>query len=175
MDLDMNPLDSAKAELERLLERRIEIDRKLDAVQGTIKLLEPLYGRDAELNASGISLAEALAQDDLGITAAVERALMSKPYEPLYPTQVRDLLTANGFGLKGENPMATIHTILKRLAAKPDSNVIGIDDNAGKTMYKCTHVVLRPPQPSPRSRATSPPPHAPPALLNALKMKPEKK
>ena len=111
----MNPLDSAKAELEKLLDQRSEIDRKLDAVQEAIKLLEPLYGRDTELKASGITLAEALAQDDLGITAAVEQALTSNAYQSFYPTQVRDLLRESGFDLKGDNPMATIHTILKRL------------------------------------------------------------
>ena len=161
----MNPLDSARAELEKLLDQRSEIDRKLDAVQDAIKLLEPLYGRDTELKAPGITLAEALAQDDLGITAAVEQALTSNAYQSFYPTQVRDLLRENGFDLKGDNPMATIHTILKRLAAKPDSNIVGVDDGAGKTMYKCTHVVVRPTQ---RVRLTS-------RAMNALAMKPEKK
>jgi hypothetical protein len=131
----MNPLLNAKAELDKLLEQEIEIHRKLDAVKQTIKLLEPFYGRDAELEASGLSLAEILAQDELGITEAVEQTLIAHANRALYPTDVRDLMEISGFEVRGDNPMATIHTILKRLVAKR-GRVVMVKDDSGKAMYK---------------------------------------
>lgn len=121
--------------MDRLLEQEIEIQRKKEVLRQTIKLLEPLYGRDAELEASGISLAEALAQDELGITDAVEHVLMARAGQILSPTKVRDLLTEGGYVIRGDNPMATIHTVLKRLAAKGNGPIDAIEDQAGKTGY----------------------------------------
>lgn len=141
----MNPLESAKLERDRLLGQKIEVDRKLKAVEQTINLLEPYYGRDEELRVSGVSLAEALAQDELGITGAVEKVLASNAYHSLYPTQIRDMLIENRFELKGDNPMATIHTVLKRLVARPDGAVVAVTDPGGKTAYRCDHVTLKPP------------------------------
>jgi hypothetical protein len=53
--------------------------------------------------------------EERGFTTAVLDALKAAG-EPLRPTEVRNKLTATGYDLKGyQNPLASIHIILKRL------------------------------------------------------------
>lgn len=70
----------------------------------------------------------------MGITEAVQWALATSP-EALSPTQVRDLLVEHGYPMRGENPMATVHTVLKRLASRPDGSVV-VEADSGKTLYR---------------------------------------
>jgi hypothetical protein len=164
----MNPLNSARAELESLRKQKVEIDLRIDAVTKTIKLLEPLYGRDVD-RTHGMTLAEMMAPgeqvEDLGLTAAVHRVLMAKAGDPLFPTQVRDLLVESGYPIRGDNPMASVHTVLKRLASRPDGSVIAKEHGPGKTTYKYVA------QPSPRNRLTAPS-LSPPPGMNAPVFKP---
>lgn len=136
MFLDMNPLESATTELRMLLEKKAEIDRKIDAVQQSIKLLEPVYGRSFS-TANVAAFAEDLASDvrNLGITEAVERVLMGRPNKRLSPIMVRDLLVERGFKPIGENQMASIHTVLKRLAAR-SGPIVKEQDRGGVWTYR---------------------------------------
>jgi len=54
----------------------------------------------------------------------------------LSPVQVRNRLRAGGFDLKGyKNPLATIHTILKRLVKAGELFVMPQDEEDGPTIY----------------------------------------
>ena len=118
-----------------LLKRKAETDRKIEAVTNTIRLLEPLYGRDRDPSRL-ISLTEMRnTGKDVGITKAVLCALMASS-SGLSPTEVRDVLSGNGYEIRGDNPMAAVHTILKRLASKPNGPVIVQESDSGKRLYK---------------------------------------
>jgi hypothetical protein len=129
----MNPLTSALSELEALQQRKAEIERKIEAVTKSIKLLEPVYAQERYNRLMGLDVMRAEIED-VGMTEAVLRVLMASA-EGLYPTQVRDSLVENGFEIRSSNPMATVHTVLKRLAAKPDGSVVA-EEVSGKIWYK---------------------------------------
>jgi hypothetical protein len=131
----MNLLENAKAELEGLLEQRAELDRKIKAVQEAIKLFEPIY---ATVESQIQRVQQFMLMEDMeniGITQAVERALMSVPDIFLPPTSVRDKLVDANFKLVGENPMASIHQVLKRLVARDKSPFVA-EEHQGQTLYK---------------------------------------
>ena len=96
--------------------------------------MEPQYARERDpsrlLNLSVMMTG----LENMGITEAVRWALTTGP-EGLSPTQVRDLLMERGYPLRGANPMATVHTVLKRLAGRPHSSVV-VEVHSGKTLYK---------------------------------------
>jgi hypothetical protein len=130
----MNPLISAQGELESLVKLKAQIERKIEAVKKSIEILAPLYAQErgpSQLLSLSVMVA---GLEKLGITEAVLWALTTSP-EGLSPTQVRDLLVERGYPVRGENPMATIHTVLKRLASKPDGSVV-VASHLGKTLYK---------------------------------------
>src|ERR1035441_1398242 len=107
---------------------------EIEAVTKSIAILEPVYGQELDpsrlLNLSVMRTGV----ENMGITEAVQWALTTSP-EALSPTQVRDLLVEHGYPVRGENPMATIHTVLKRLASRPDGSV-EVEAHAGKTVYQ---------------------------------------
>src|SRR5207249_3922350 len=110
----MNPLQSTRAELEKLLRERAKLDRKIDAVRQAIKAFEPVYGDLPPINMR--QLRKEIR--DMGMTAAIEQLLKAHYGTPLTPTTVRDLLVESGFKLVGDNPLASIHQVLKRLVAR---------------------------------------------------------
>ena len=129
-----NPLLSAQAELESLLEKKAEIERRIGAVRKSISILEPFYQQESHRGRLQSLSAMMTRPANIGITEAVERALMSSS-EGLSPTQVRDLLKAHDYPVHGINPMATVHTVLKRLASRPDGSVVATAVS-GKTVYR---------------------------------------
>src|ERR1035441_3838041 len=107
---------------------------EIEAVTKSIAILEPIYGQELDpsrlLNLSVMRTGV----ENMGITEAVQWALATSP-EGLSPTQVRDLLVDHGYPMRGENPMATVHTVLKRLASRPDGPVV-VEADSGKTLYR---------------------------------------
>jgi hypothetical protein len=98
----MDPLQNAEAELERLTRERDEIEAKIAVIRQTIEILGPVYAD----------------QRTEGMTERIRQALMAKPDVGISPKVVRMHLEQGGFDLSGySNPMATIHTILKRLVS----------------------------------------------------------
>ena len=130
----MNPLVSALAELESLLKKKAEIEQRIDAVRRSISILEPFYEEDSDRSRLHSLSSMMTRPANIGITEAVERSLRSSS-EGLSPTQVRDLLELHDYTVQGINPMATVHTVLKRLASRPDGSVIA-NTASGKTVYK---------------------------------------
>ena len=130
----MDPLTSAQAELESLLKLKAEIERRIEAVTKSIAILEPFYAQKRDFSRLLNLSVMMTGVGNMGITEAVQWALTTSP-EALSPTQVRDLLVEHGYPVRGENPMATIHTVLKRLASRPDGSV-EVEAHAGKTVYQ---------------------------------------
>ena len=77
---------------------------------------------------------EQLVADPPGFTDSVRNVLRANPERAATATDVRDLLAEAGFNLSDySNPLASIHTILKRLAERGE--VTTITDN-GQTYYR---------------------------------------
>jgi hypothetical protein len=132
----MNPLEAARTDRVALLQQREALDQKIKALDDAIKILETVYrpvGDDplATLT-NGFTGADI---PDLGLTSAVERVLMELPGLPFPPTRVRDTLVSRRFKLSGDNPMASIHQVLKRLVARIDGPFVAEEVN-GQTVYK---------------------------------------
>ena len=138
-----NPLQSLQRELETRLAERAAIDQKIKAVRRSIKVLEPLYGG---VRPSGVYPMSILAKGPMGITDRIREVLKANPNQALAPTRVRDLMLSFGFDIpNGPNPMATIHTILKRIAEDADSHVDVVEAESGGSLY----TYIPPPPPSP--------------------------
>lgn len=101
----------AHADLEKLVEEREEIDRKISKLKQAIVGLAPL----ADEAGDGIRW---LFDQEFGITDGI-REVLSSAEKPLTPLEVRDRLAPLKPGLTEQaNLMASIHTILKRLVPK---------------------------------------------------------
>jgi hypothetical protein len=71
---------------------------------------------------------------DAGMTERI-RVILKHQGWVLTPTQIRDRLVESGFVLEGRsNPMAEIHTVLKRLVQKPNSRFVA-EESEGDTVY----------------------------------------
>jgi hypothetical protein len=104
--------DNAGSELARL-------EAEVAALKQTIAAIAPLVGESAPS----------------GLTDAV-RTILAKADEPLSAGEIRDRLVGMGFDMKSySNPLATIHTILRRLAESDEVHVqkhSNIEPIAGK-------------------------------------------
>jgi hypothetical protein len=95
-------LQAATKEYEALGIERQRIDTRLNELAHSIGMLTRLCGYTPTVN--------------WGLTDAC-RTVMRNAIHPMTPSDVRDRLTAIGFALETyANPMAAIHTTLKRLA-----------------------------------------------------------
>lgn len=137
----MNPLESAQSALEALRKQRVELNRKIAAVEQSIQILLPVYGDPTKNTSEPLFDAK-----KAGITEAIERVLIAHPDEELSPTRVRDLLIRTGFEVAGGMP--SVHAILKRLV-KREGPIQLVDTGAG-TLYKYNSKV--PLKPGPLSR-----------------------
>ena len=127
----VNPLENAKNERVQLLKQRAEIDRKLQAVESSIKLLEPVYGGMPSMPDVPIST---------GMTETIRELMIRTPGKLWSPTEMRDYLFKLGFDLASQaNPLASIHTVLKRIAAG-DRGFGSVDTEKG-TVYKFDGIV----------------------------------
>jgi len=129
----MNPLENVRAELAAELEKRAESDRRIEALRQSEKLLEPIYEARENADPRFFGLSEAI--KEVGLTRAIEQVLMSCPGKPLPPTSVRNGLRDAGFELTGDNPLSSIHQVLKRLVARENSAFKAVEFQ-GQTMYK---------------------------------------
>ena len=126
----VNPLQNAKAERALLLKQKTEIERKLKAVDASIEIYEPVYGEDPEMPL----LPESVIPK--GLTDTV-RALMQHNQGKLWsPTDMRDALVRFGHDFGDQvNPMASIHTVLKRITSGNDYGFSAVHGETGK-LYK---------------------------------------
>jgi hypothetical protein len=126
MSVDYNKMfQDAKAELESLQRIKAnhesqleEVNAKIDAMARTYNAIAPLVGEqpiptltDLIVN-TRIELLKAA-----GISVAARSVIDSSPQEIFTPSMVRDQLAQKGWDWSGyANPLATVHTVLVRLA-----------------------------------------------------------
>ena len=132
--LDMaNPqhlaIDSYLEELTELLAKRIEIERRAARVEKAVRAMIDLLDGEPEYE----SYMERF--DDVtrptGLTSAIRAILQAAGSEGLTPVEVRDYVKTMLIG--HSNPLASVHTILKRLA-KTDS--VEKTTKGGQPAYK---------------------------------------
>jgi hypothetical protein len=149
----MNPVESLQAVYDALKKQQDElaksaeeisrymatIHESMEDVQQAIQKLGCLSIRLPSFDNYSAPLADVLRSmeetPNLGITAAIERVLKANPNIPLPPTSVRNILRKANFELVGDNPMASIHQILKRLIARQGSPFVSVEYQ-GQTLYK---------------------------------------
>ncbi|MEO8100168.1 MAG: hypothetical protein ABI811_20880 [Acidobacteriota bacterium] len=120
----MTPLESAKAERDVLLKTKVEIERKLDAIEQSIEILSPVYEPQPAWKKDLVTALSAGQEaidraKNYGLTDAIERSMSGYPAEVFSPTGIRDLVVRDGFTISAPNPMAVVHQALKRMASKP--------------------------------------------------------
>jgi hypothetical protein len=158
----MNPLQSAKTERENLLKQRSEIDKRLEAVEQTIRILEPLYSDGRYVIHTPPTIDEFMRRaHDSGLTEQIRALLWATFPGPATPVAIRDLLVNGGLVKNlGErsNFLAEIHTVLKRLVVQGDA----VPTPDGKGYRATTGTPGRY-----RSYRTSPPPEPPPGFASS--------
>ena len=94
-------LDAALREYERLLQQKAELDARLAQVAESVGTLSRLCGYTPTVA--------------YGLTEACKTSLRCAG-APMTPLEVRDRLQSTGFDInKYSNPLAAIHTVLRRL------------------------------------------------------------
>ena len=123
--------------LAALTRERLRIERQLAGTETGIRSILALHEDEDVMPYLG-QLDEILRPE--GFTDAV-RKVLSASTEPLTPAEVRERLPSAGFSLEGySNPLASIHTILKRLARTESVNEVV---KKGKTAYEYTGIGRR--------------------------------
>jgi hypothetical protein len=129
-------LEAAKTEMEALLAEEQEIQARISTIQTRLTALRKIALSLGEL------LGEEWEQQTVGITDAI-RKVMRRAKSPegsfiyIHPTTIRTRLQNDGFPLGDyKNPMAVIHTTMKRL--EDQGEVEGAEGRNGRTIYKWT-------------------------------------
>ena len=116
-------LADARQELDRLRALRFEVDLRIAKLERTISGLATLCG-----------------EPDIapqGLTDACRSVLQSTTAYQLTPIEVRDELKKMGFDLsRYENPLAVIHTTLKRLAEQGEVTICLVAGGSATTAYR---------------------------------------
>jgi len=121
----MYQLKKLVAERDKLNNRIKQIDDYIVANANFLPLRERMAVLE-RLEAAGV--------EPLGFTDAVREVLKLNSRQWFTPTGVRDLLGGSGFDLNSySNPLASIHTILKRLTEHQE---VDKDVTAGEARYR---------------------------------------
>jgi|SRR5579862_4857682 len=95
-------LEKAKRDLSKLRIERFQLENRISRLEQTV------YSLSVLLNEPKIG-------PEMGLTEGIKALLRSIYPNNLYPLTVRLRLEQAGFTFTGKNPMASIHTVLKRL------------------------------------------------------------
>lgn len=126
----------------RMKEEKIAIrDQEIKRIQDFIDSIDALFaGDEKERQPAAVTMA-LMVDQKLGITDAVRTALFRNQHTWLSPMRVRTEAELLGLELDEQpNPMASIHTILKRLFGRGEIDQ-KIED--GKTFYRWIPVEQR--------------------------------
>jgi Mg2+ and Co2+ transporter CorA len=133
-------IEKLKQQAQELEQRLAEIRDKLAALRDAESLIRDWLQEvpKAAIEASKDTVAEPYSE--LGMTDRIREILKSSGYG-MTPIQVRNQLVRTGFSLEGRsNPMAEIHTILRRLVVSGEATSY---DHDGGTGYIDTAVAER--------------------------------
>jgi len=120
------------AALHKLLDQRDKLNRKIEHTAELISA-NANFLPDGERAAQLQKLAEMVAGPP-GFTDSIRNVLRNVPSQALTAKQVRDLLRGAGFDLSSyTNPLASIHTILKRLAERGE---VEVSKSNGEVHYR---------------------------------------
>ena len=107
-------LESARKEFAELASQRVAIDKRMALLKEMIEALIAIFESEALVSSHSNDSETGVVILNEGITDAIKRAFVFDYH--LTPTEVRDKLEIMGFNLnRHTNPMATIHSVLKRL------------------------------------------------------------
>lgn len=103
--VELEKLQREKGELERAVE---DHEKQIAVLTRTVNFLAQMVGEPA------VPAVEPDTQP--GMTGSI-REILKKAPEPLTASEIRDALESLGFDMKSySNPLATVHTVLRRLA-----------------------------------------------------------
>ena len=125
-------LDAAELELERVIQERHEAQDRLNGLKNRQKDLEDT------VESLIILLGEKFSDSKIGITDAIRRSLSKRQRRWFSPKRIRSILKDDGFPIDGDtyrNPMAVIHTTLKRLLKQGELK--SKESKNGMTLYFC--------------------------------------
>lgn len=126
-------LESAKAELDDLLQKRREISLRVLRLQQTVSSLEALSEED---EAEKVTVEKQGVPFTTNLTAAIRYVFRELPNSGLTPVEVKNHLINMGVNLdKYKQPMVPIHNTLKRLAHQGELGCIRTAD-ANKSVYR---------------------------------------
>ena len=121
-------LDGMREELERILHEELKLERRLKRVRERSEAL----GKAAQ-GLAGL-IGEEEEEESIGITGAIREILRDGSNHTWQPRTVRHQLRRAEFPLeKYQNPLAVIHTTLKRLEGQGE---VKTAKRAGKTYYE---------------------------------------
>jgi len=114
-------------EMKSLREEVIEIEKRIAALSDAHNLIGEWFK-----DLSNPSIGHA---GEIGMTDRIREILNSQAeFQSLSPTHVRDILVRGGFSLEGRsNPMAEVHTVLRRLVAGGEATAH--EDDHGNMFY----------------------------------------
>lgn len=129
-DIYRNALKAARQELEGLRYEETDLRTRLKenetrqvGLKQTVQSLSLLVGEDTDI---GTGLSDAIRE-------ILQASFAERPTWGYTPMGIRDRLLERGFKLDQKNPMAVIHTTLKRLE---DQGEITHFDKGGNTCYR---------------------------------------
>jgi len=105
-------IEHCMMEIQSLVEQKQAIDRRIANLQGIVKANAEMLP-DQKKEAALFRLDDAL--PPTGFTDAIAYAVRRAGDKGITPTEVRSALIAAGVPLTQNNPMAAIHTVIKRL------------------------------------------------------------
>ena len=125
-------LEVAEVELENVIQKENEAQQKLNKLRNRQKELEDT------VDSLNILLGEEFSNSKMGITDAIRKSLSKRQGRWFSPRAVRAVLKEDGFPIDSDtysNPMAVIHTTLKRLLKQGELK--SSESKSGTTLYFC--------------------------------------
>ena len=123
--------------LRKLLDERDQLNRKIEHTAELISA-NANFLPEEESAAQLQKLAEMVAGPP-GFNDSVRNVLRNVPSQALSAKKVRDLLRSAGFDLSSyTNPLASIHTILKRLAERGE---VEVSESNGEVQYRWSKMI----------------------------------
>jgi hypothetical protein len=107
-------LESARAEYDRLIQQRVDLERRILQLKQTIESLAALCGA-GETRTRRANASKAPFPSSISITGAT-RQILTEADSPITPKGLRDALAQRGVDVaQYANPLAVIHNTLRRL------------------------------------------------------------